>query len=108
MDSYKRLERRFLFEPHMSAKHQHLKLREEMDEVEYEVVLNEDSDSMSFTDKDGLKKYINEILDLKLSANNLLLKIEREFGEECTIEAMKEWDLKIKSYSEKKYKIMGE
>lgn len=104
MDSYKRLERSYMFEEHTSIREQHIKIREEMEEVEAEVIIHPESDVPYFKNRDGVSSYVNELLDLKLTVNNQLLRLEREYGTQFMKQCMKEWDNKLIEYKAKKYK----
>ena len=100
--SYDRLIRDYMFKPNSGLHEQHQKIIEEFIEVTDEVLIIPEDNKLFF--KTRIKNYIHEIQDLMLACNNQLLRIEKEYGENYVKNVMEEWDEKIKTYSEGKYK----
>jgi hypothetical protein len=101
INSYKELERGYMFEPNSGLADQHRKIVEEFDEVSDEVLIIPEKNCLFF--KSTLKNYIHEMQDLMLACNNQILRMEKEYGKQFIRDAMKDWDDKMEYYKTVKY-----
>jgi len=99
MNTFKKLNKNYLFEKNNGIKKQHKKILEEYEEVVCEVKY----DDNEFKIKD-INLYINELLDLRMAINNQIVKMANEFGEDKVKSACDSWDNKMEEYKNKKYK----
>ncbi|MGL5714235.1 MAG: hypothetical protein ACRCX2_14540 [Paraclostridium sp.] len=102
-NSYKKLERDYLFEVDRGLQFQHNKIMSEVREVEDEVVSIPETNQLFF--KTTLFNYVSELMDVQMAINNQLLRMEKEYGDTFLKNAMLEHDKKMEHYKEVKYAV---
>ncbi|MGL5715382.1 MAG: hypothetical protein ACRCX2_20355 [Paraclostridium sp.] len=103
MDSYNSINKDNRFQLDIPMGLQWKKVLEEVEEVNCEIGVLE-SGKLYFRAGGNLDNLINELLDIKLATDNLINRLEDEYGRPKVKEACLDWDKKLKYYREVKYK----